>query len=421
MKDPWRDDGGEDCLRYYRDGALVAGSDGSIVDHGSAATILPRYPNAPVIVHEGCLILPGLIDLHLHYPQLDLIGHPAPDLLTWLTRHTLPHERRFANPAVARDGAEAFCHELLAYGTTTALIFSSSHASATLTLAACMAERGLRGIVGKCSMDRHVPPDLVTPAASEAGAIAELLQSWPRSPLVDFALTPRYAPACSEELLAILGALAADHPKAYIQTHHAESLGEVAWIGELYPKDADYLAVYERFGLIRRRSILAHVIHASPSELDRLAKREAGIAHCPTSNLFLGSGLFKFKKAAERGIVVGLGTDVGGGTSFSLWQTMNEAYKVSMLLGEALTPSQLLHAATRGAARALDRDDLGNFDKGRRADFLVIDPSRHRLLRRRNILDASPEEIMFALIHHADDRIIIRTYVEHRLVSAIDS
>ena len=400
---------------YERDGALAINAEGAVTALGRASEVIPRFPGATVTTHEDALIVPGLIDLHSHYPQIDLIGAPSSGLLRWLEDHTFPHEERFADETVAEEAATAFCSELAAHGTTTAMVFSSSHEAATNALGAAFARGGGRAVIGKCSMDRHVPTSLAVPPERDLQETARLIARWHgHRDRIHYALTPRFAPACSEELLHSLGIKAKAQPDLYVQTHIAETPAEAAWVAELFPNDGDYLAVYERFGLVRKRCVLAHVIHSSDSELDRIARAGAGVAHCPTSNLFLGSGLFPFARLARRGIAMGLGTDVGAGTSFSLWHTMGEAYKVSMLLHDALTPVQLFHAATLGGAAALGRLDLGALTPGMRGDFVVLAPERSRLLARRNLLQASPADILFALMHHADDRIVTAAFVDGR-------
>jgi guanine deaminase len=420
---PPRDDAAPPALAHHRQGGLAVKGDGTILAAGDAGTVRAEVAAARLqateVVHQG-LILPGFVDAHLHFPQLDIIGAPGEQLLGWLERYTFPAESSFADPALAETTAERLITELYANGTTTAVIYSSSHKSATAKMFEVAEKRGLRAVIGKVSMDRNGPAALLQNVEDDALANEELISRWHgRNGLLQCAITPRFAPTCSDRMLAAHGALKKKHPGVYIQTHHSESLNEIAWVRELFPERLDYLDVYEHFGLLGKRTLLAHTIHPSPREISRIAATGTAVVHCPTSNLFLGSGLFRFPHLARHGIRVALGTDIGGGTSLSMWKTMGEAYKVQRLQGTVLSPAQLFHTATLGGAEALDlADQIGNFAPGKQADFQVVRPDRLRLLAHRNTARSSTDEILFALTILGDDRILESLWVKGRRVFA---
>jgi guanine deaminase len=286
--------------------------------------------------------------------------------------------------------------------------------AATEALLAEVERRGLRAVVGKTSMDRGAPAPLLTPADRDRADNEHLIRTWHgRHGRIFIALTPRFALSCTDALLASLGELAAQHPGVYVQTHHAETEAEIAAVARAFPSDADYLAVYARHGLVRARTILGHCVHASSAELRRIAEAEAGIAHCPTSNMFLGSGLFPLAAAERAGARIALGSDIGAGTSLSALRTMDAAYQVQQLRGDAVSPVHLLHLATLGGARALHLDaDIGSLAVGKRADLVVLDPRRSRLLAPRWQASVPAHERLSALITLGDDRIVERVVVD---------
>ncbi|MDX1604620.1 MAG: guanine deaminase, partial [Candidatus Competibacterales bacterium] len=349
---------------------------------------------------------------HIHYVQTDIIASHGEQLLEWLQRYTFPVERAFADPAHAAACADFFVDELLRHGTTTALVLGSVHAHSVDAVFEAAQRRRLRLIAGKVLMDRHCPEDLRdTPATGYAESRA-LIERWHGRDRLAYAITPRFAPTSSPAQLDQAARLAHEYPDTYIHTHLAENRAEVAWVAELFPEACSYLDVYARHGLLRERSVFAHGIHLDDDDRARMAAAGAAIAFCPTCNLFLGSGLFDLAAADAAGVRVGLGTDVGGGTTFSLLQVLNEAYTVARLQGQGLTPWRALYLATLGGARALYLDErIGSFTPGREADFLVLDPAATPLLARRTGSARSLAETLFALIMLGDDRAVAATHV----------
>jgi guanine deaminase len=400
-------------LEYSPDATLLIDDHGRIEAKGSLAVLQKQYPKAPVVDYKDRLLIPGFLDTHIHFPQMDMIGAMEPSLLPWLEKYTFPTEIGYRGRSdLMLKAAHLFVDELLANGTTLACVYSSSNHDVTDLLFEVFAQRGLRGIIGKTSMDRHAPAPLLVPLTDDISQQKALLQRWHGfDQRLALALTPRFAPSCTPELMQALSELHAEHPDTYIQTHYAENLGELLWIKELFPEARDYLEVYESFQLLGPRTILAHGIHVEEDAMQRLAQTRTMISHCPTSNLFLGSGLFAWKKMEEHGVPITLGTDVGAGTSFSLWQTMNEAYKVSALRGAPLQPVDLLAAATWKAAQALGLSDVGSLEVGYQADFQVINVRARPLLERRVKNANSAAEILAALIHLADDRCVESVWV----------
>jgi guanine deaminase len=403
-------------LEWIPDCALVVDSAGTIVSQGAIQTLRSQWPHAPVLGRQEHILVPALIDTHIHFPQMDMIGACAPSLLPWLEQFTFPHEIRYRGRThEVATAAQLFAEELARQGTGFAVVYSSSDEAATELLFEAVQARGLRAIIGKVSMDQHAPQELIVPRARDLAETEELIGRWHgRDGRLFYALTPRFAPSCSPELLKGLGCLASQYPDVFVQTHYAENHGEIAWVRELYPVARDYLAVYEDFGLIGPRTILAHAIHTSPEEQQRLRDRRVIVSHCPTSNLFLGSGLCPVRSYLQDSIAVTLGSDVGAGTSFSLWQTMGEAYKVGQLRGEPISPAQLLYASTRGAALALGFSKLGSLDPGFEADMQVIDLAAKPLLARRWHNARDPADRLATLMHLIDDRCIRQLYVRGR-------
>lgn len=405
-------------LKNIVNGALAVSSDGVILDVGDFNDIHARYPNAPVTRHTDALLMPGFVDTHLHFPQLDIIGCYGEKLLGWLERYTFPTETGFAEPSVATATASRFVTESLAHGTTLSCVYSSSHKSAAWILLEEFERRGARGVIGKVGMDRHAPPALLHGVAEDRDANEELIRRWHgRDGRLYVALTPRFAPSCTDDMMRMYGDLAAAHPDVFIQTHHAESDQEIAWVAELFPNARDYLDVYDRFGLLGRRTILAHSIHSTEAELRRMADIRPIIAHCPTSNMFLGSGLFPMSEYTHRDIPVTIASDIGGGTSISMWRTMAAAYDVQRLRGGTIPPAGLLYLATLAGAQALGFGaTLGSLDVGKQADFQVVRPKHHRLLERRFSKSLTADEKAFSLAILADDRVVDSVFVRGREV-----
>jgi guanine deaminase len=402
----------------YLDDAILLVEEGRIADLRGAAQVLadgldPRSCEAL----PGRLILPGFIDAHVHYPQIDVIASYGERLLSWLEQYTFPAETAYADPEVARAAASDFLDELLRQGTTTAMVFATSHPASAEALFAASHAREMRMITGKVLMDRHAPPELLdTPDGGNADS-RELLERWHGTGRQRYAITPRFAGSSSPEQLHRAGRLWQEFPDAYIQSHLSETPEEVSWIAELFPESRDYLDVYERFGLVGQRSVFAHGIHLSDAEVDRLAASRAVIAFCPTSNLFLGSGLLDLDRLRRAGVRLAIASDVGAGFSLSMLKTLAEGYKVAQLQRQAFDPYEALYLATLGNARALALDEhIGHLQVGAEADFNVIDWSGPPLLARRADRATELHEKLFALLMLGDDRCIERTYVLGRRV-----
>lgn len=403
---------------YEPDGLLVLGPGpdglGRVLDAGSHARLAPRHPGLAVTELPGRLIAPGFIDLHLHYPQTDVIGAPAEGLLPWLERYTFPHEKRFSALDHAEEVAHFFIAELLRHGVSTALVFATSHPASVHALMAEAQRCGLRLITGKVLQDRHSPEGVRDQTEQSLLDSEALLQRWHGVGRLGYAITPRFAPTSSEAQLRGAGELAARHPTAWVQSHVAENREEVAWARALFPHSRSYLATYADFGLMRARAVYAHCIHLDAA--DRALLRDSGTAAavCPSSNLFLGSGFFDFVAAERAGFAWGLASDVGGGTSFSPFHTMLMAYGAGRegqtKPGVSLAPSQLWWRHTAGAARALGLDGVvGNLQPGCEADFVVLDPRATPLLARKTTRAESLDELLFALAVLGDDRVVQRT------------
>jgi guanine deaminase len=411
----------EDAHAWIEDGLLLV-EDGRIRAAGDYAALAPTLaPDVAVVDYRGHIITPGFIDTHLHFPQTDMIASPAPGLLPWLDTYTFPTERRFGDPVHARATAEFFLDELLRNGTTTALVYCSVHKASVDAFFEASAARKLRMAGGKVLMDRNCPDFLRDTA--ELRDSEDLIRRWHRvggdAGRTMYAITPRFAPTSTEAQLAAAGELARAYPDTFIQTHVSENQDECTWVGELFPQRRSYLDVYEHHGLMRPRAMFGHCIWLDDTDFARLAATGSAIAHCPTSNLFLGSGLFDLARADAVGAMVSLGTDVGAGTSFSMLQTMNEAYKVARLKGSYLPALRMFYLATLGAARSMGLEGtIGNFVPGAEADFIVLDPKATPLLERRTSCSNTLEETLFALALLGDDRAIRATYAAGERVHA---
>ena len=402
----------------FNDDGLLIVEDGHVVAAGAYAALSSQLaPGTQVQDMRDKLIVPGFIDTHIHYPQTDMIASPAPGLLPWLDTYTFPTERRFADPAYAQDTASFFVEELLACGTTTALVYCTVHKESADALFTESEARNLRMVAGKVLMDRNCPEFLRDTAQSGYDDSAELIGRWHNRGRQMYALTPRFAPTSTEAQLEACGVLAREHADIFIQSHVAENTDEVKWVADLFPGHRSYLDIYDHYGLLRRRAVYGHCIHLDAEDRKRMAQTGTVASHCPTSNLFLGSGLFDFDKAAEAGMPVALATDVGGGTSFSMLQTMNEAHKVARLTGHHLTATRMFWLATAGAAEALDlADKVGTLAPKSEADFIVLDPQATPLLARRTGRTESLEELLFAFALLGDDRAIFETYAAGKRV-----
>jgi guanine deaminase len=362
--------------------------------------------------HRGRLVTPGFVDTHVHSPQLDVIASYGRALLDWLENYTFPAERRYADPAVAAAGAATFLDALLAHGTTAAAVFPTVHKTSVDALFEAAQARGMRLISGKVLMDRHAPDGLRDDVARAERDCIDLIARWHGRDRLDYAVTPRFAPTSTPQQLDMAGALLAAHPGTYMQTHVAENRDEVRWVAELFPDARSYLDVYSRHGLLNERAVLAHGVWLDDADRARLSAAGAQIAHSPSSNLFLGSGLFDWKRAQDAGVSVSLASDVGGGTSLSMHRTMAEAYKVQALQGVRLSAWKLLHAATRGAARALRLGhEIGGLESGLVADVAVWDWAVGPVARHRDALARDLHERVFAWMLLGDERNLAATFV----------
>jgi guanine deaminase len=406
-------DAGDAARVHHPDGLLVV-EDGLIAAAGPFELTAPRFPGLPVQSFPGKLIVPGFVDTHTHYPQVDRIASYGHQLLDWLEEHIFPAEAAFAAPGHARDVADVFLDELLRNGTTTALVFATVHENSVDALFEAALARGMRIVSGKVLMD--LGPKELSDAEGHGRAETEaLIARWRGRGRIGYAVTPRFALTSSDAQLQMAGELMERHPDALLHTHLAENLAEVAAVAQRFGDSPDYLGVYERFGLVGPRSVFAHCIHLEPAALARMAAARAGASLCPTSNLFLGSGLFDLAQLDAAGVRVGFGTDVGAGTSFSMLATLREAYKVCQLRSGPLDPFRALHLATAGGAAILGlADRIGALAPGMEADFLVLDPAATPLMARRTAGKGLAERL-FALQMLGDDRAIHATYVAGRL------
>ncbi|MCW3846648.1 guanine deaminase [Sphingomonas sp. LB-2] len=403
---------GPDAVRHHADGMLVV-EDGLVVARGAWSELHARFAGVPVETFAGGLIVPGFVDAHVHYPQTERIASHGEQLLHWLERHIFPAEAGFADRAHADAVAAFFLDELLRNGTTSALVFATVHAASVDALFEAALARNMRIVSGKVLMDLGPETLRDTPASGRADTEA-LIARWRGRGRLGYAVTPRFALTSTDAQLADAGRLLAEHPEVLMHTHLAENPGEIAAVGARFADARDYLDVYDRFGLVGPRSVFAHCVHMSDAALARMAQAGAGIALCPTSNLFLGSGLFDLAAIDCHGIGIGIGTDIGAGTSFSVLHTLGEAYKIGQLRGHSLDPFRALHLATAGGARIMGIGDrVGALEPGQEADFAVLDCAATPLLARRTA-GAPLFDRLFALQILGDDRAIAATYVAGR-------
>ncbi|WP_020560624.1 guanine deaminase [Thiofilum flexile] len=408
---------GEQAYQYWEDGLLWVEA-GRVKQVGAALDILPNLPPSLSVQHTpDYFIFPGFIDTHIHYPQTEMIAAFGTQLLEWLNTYTFPVESQFKDEAYASEIANFFLKELLRNGTTTALVFGTVHPQSVDAFFKVAQALNLRMIAGKVMMDRHAPAYLTdTPESSYADSKA-LIERWQGVGRLQYAVTPRFAPTSTPEQLAKAAQLLQEYPGVYLHTHLSENLNEIAWVKELFPNASSYTDVYHQAGLTGKRSVFAHGVHLSSAECECLAQTHSGIAHCPTSNQFLGSGYMDLSQLEHFNIKVGLGTDIGGGTSFSLFRTMASAYEVQQARGRSLDPFKALYLATLGGANVLDLvGKIGNFAVGNEADFILIDPSATPLLKLRSKHCKTLKEQLFVLNTLGDDRCIAATYSMGQLV-----
>lgn len=414
------DDGpflGEKSVRQYDDGLLLI-KQGRIDWFGDWPTGKDRIPaDCPVHHYQDKLIVPGFVDCHLHFPQAEIVGGYGDQLLQWLENHAFPAEERFEETGHAAEMAIFFINQLLRHGTTTASVFCSVHPQSVEALFEAAARINMRLVAGKVLMDRNAPRQLLDCPETSYSDSKALIERYHNQGRLLYAVTPRFAPTSTPAQLEMAGVLQREFPDTYLQTHLSENLEEIAWVKKLFPQQQNYLDVYDHYGLTGPRSIFAHCIHLEEQEWDRLQKTESVIAFCPTSNLFLGSGLFDMQRARDHGVRVGVATDIGAGTTYSMLQTLGEAYKVMQLQSQRFTPWDALYAATLGGAQALSLDHLiGNFDPGKEADFVVLDPQATPLQARQFLRAENTMDLLFSLFILGDERSISHTYVDGRLV-----
>ncbi|MFC3528928.1 guanine deaminase [Paracoccus mangrovi] len=399
----------ENAFTFHEDGAIIT-RDGLIEAVGDYAAL--RDPDLTEINHRPHLILPGFIDTHIHFPQVQVIASWGAQLLDWLNTYTFPEESRFGQQGHAPAMAEHFLDLLLAHGTTTAAAFCSVHPQSAEALFAAAGSRNMAMVAGKVMMDRNAPPAVLDTPQQGYDDSKALIEKWHRHGRQRYAITPRFAITSTPEQLAMTGQLAREYPDCHIQTHLSENRDEIAYTLSLYPGARDYLDIYESHGLLGERLLLGHSIHLEPREIARMAETRSRAIFCPTSNLFLGSGLFDEAGLRAAGVPTGIATDVGGGTSYSMLQTLNEGYKILQLRGQKLHPFAAFHWATRGNARALGlEDEIGTLAPGTMADLVVLDSRATPAMALRMARAETLAEELFILQILGDDRAIAQTYV----------
>jgi guanine deaminase len=404
--------GEEQSYEYFEDGLLLV-AEGKIVAAGAAAELLPQLDaDVTVQIYDKGLLVPGFVDTHVHYPQTEMVAAYGEQLLEWLETYTYPTEKKFGDFAYAENIAEQFLDQLMRCGTTTALVFGTVHPESVEAFFTVSERRNLRMIAGKVLMDRHAPNELLDSAESGYTQSKALIEKWHERGRLRYAVTPRFSATSSPEQLQQAGRLLQEYPSVHMHTHLAENHAEIAWVEELYPDCKHYLDTYDQAGLLGSRSMFAHGIHLQDDEWKRLSDTRSSISFCPASNLFLGSGLFNLKRAVVENIEVGLGTDVGAGNTFSILESMADAYKVQQLNGYRLTAFKAFYLATLGGARSLDcAEVIGNFQVGSEADFLVLDKAATPLLEQRMSHCNDLAEELFVLAMLGDDRCVHSTYI----------
>lgn len=403
-------------FRYLPDGLLLT-------DNGKVCSLTAWSDDAQIPANavftdlRGKLIMPGFIDTHIHYPQTEMIAAYGEQLLEWLQQYTFPVESQYGDPGYAAEMAKFFIHQLFSHGTTTALVFASVHPESVDALFTEAEKYAMRLIAGKVMMDRHAPENLLETPEQSALQSQQLIERWHGKGRLGYAITPRFAPTSTPELLQQAGELLNKYPGVWMQTHLSENLRETEWVRELFPQQSSYLGVYHHYQLTGKRCVFAHCIHLQDTEWDCLQQTESAISFCPTSNLFLGSGLFNLQRARQQKIPVGMGTDVGAGTSFSLLRTLGDAYKVQQLQNYKFNACEAFYHATLGGAHALDlHQQIGNFNAGKEADFIVLDLQATPLQALRSSNSKDIYEQLFVLMTLGDERNIVQTWVNGQCV-----
>ncbi|SPF77300.1 Guanine deaminase [Aliiroseovarius pelagivivens] len=396
----------EDAATHIQRGAVLV-KDGVIADVGEADALRAQHPDASVTDMGDALLSPGFVDTHVHYPQTAIIASWGKRLIDWLNSYTFPEESRFGDASHATQIAETYFDLVTAAGTTTTVSYCTIHPESVDAYFTAAQTRGLRVLGGKTCMDRNAPDNLQDTAQTAYDDSKALLERWHGQDRLSYVITPRFAPTSTPEQLEALGALWAERPDLLMQTHISEQHEEIAWVADLFPDARDYLDVYEKFGLVRKGALLGHAIHLTERERDRIRELDASLIHCPTSNTFIGSGLFDMQGLMAQGHRIGLATDTGGGSSFSMLRTMAAAYEVGQLSGTALHPAQLWWLATAGSAAAIHLEDkIGRLTPGYEADIIAVDLASTPGIAQRAARAESIWEAVFPTIMMGDDRAI---------------
>jgi guanine deaminase len=405
-------------FEFLDDGLLVT-RNGLIETVGPAKELLHTLPeSSEVISHPDSILLPGFVDTHIHYPQTDVIGSGGQQLLDWLQNYTFPAERRFSDPEYAAEVSDFFLNELARNGTTTAMVYCTVHRASVEAFFTAASRRRTRMVAGKVLMDRNCPEYLRDTAVSGERDTRELIEKWHGHDRLSYAITPRFAGSSTEQQLQSSSKLAKEFPDSLIQTHVAENLEEIAWVKQLFPRSRSYLDVYDSYGLLRDRAVFAHCIHLDSTDRTRMRDSGAAAAFCPSSNFYLGSGLFDMAAADTAGMRYSIATDVGAGTSFSMLRTMGDAYKVAQLSRQHLPPLRAFYLSTLAGARSLGLENrIGRFGVGMEADFIVMDLRATPLIARRTAQAHTLSEKLLVLMTLGDDRAISRTYILGREVN----
>lgn len=406
-----------DQYEFFKDGLLVL-EDGLIKKLGNYNDIIPKLPKEVEIIDErDKFLMPGFIDGHVHAVQTQVMASYGADLLEWLEHYTFPYESQFSDAEFAQKSSKTFFHQLLKNGTTTAAIYSSVHEVSLESIADEAIRLNIRVLAGKTHMDRNAPEALCERTEDTFSSSESMIKKYNGQARFNYVLTPRFAITSSPEQLEQLQKLKEKYPQIAVQTHISENFEEIESTQKLFPDRKDYLDVYEHYGLVGKNTVLGHAIHFSDEEWNRVKENGASLVHCPTSNLFLGSGLFNFKRAWENEIPFALGSDVGGGYSFSMLKTAAATYQVAALRGYKPTALQLFYLLTLGGAKAIGLDDkIGNFELGKEADFILINPTKLEILSERLKASRTIEEILFAMLFLGDDRIIDSVYLMGRKI-----
>lgn len=414
----------DEVMTIETDGIVVLEGN-KIIDIGPASEVKTRLnDDTQIETYTNCIVMPGFIDSHVHYPQTQMIAAYGEQLLEWLNTYTFPVEQQFGNKEYARKIADFFLREQLRSGTTTVASYCTVHPESVDAFFEASLHFNMRNIAGKVMMDRNAPETLTDTPLSSYEQSKALIEKWDGKERLHYAVTPRFAPSCSAEQLEMAGSLLNEKPGLFMQTHLSENRSEIEWVKSLYPERKGYLDVYDHYGLVRKRALFGHCVHLTEDEHNRLYEAKAAITHCPTSNFFLGSGFLNIHhaKLAQRPNLVGMATDLGAGTSFSALATLNEAYKAAQLNGNALSSAQAFYLATRGTAEAMHlQDTIGSLESGMEADLVVLDFNATDLLKFRMQYAESMLEKLFILMILGDDRVTKATYVAGRKVYQRDT